>query len=145
MTEKKQRFISLDEGYDFIIRDTITHNDLCDVDSVIDSYLTSSEGKSKLSNLEKKYESYDEEPFSELIFEEKFEPYAVEPKFKKLKVPEKCGECKSCNAAPTGLPYCHMKAISSVNLQTHISSIDVNIDSRPDWCPIIKINDELDR
>ena len=36
MTEKKQRFISLDEGYDFIIRDTITHTDLCDVDSVID-------------------------------------------------------------------------------------------------------------
>jgi hypothetical protein len=95
--------------------------------------------------LEKKYASYDKEPFSELIFEEKFELYAVEPKFKKLKVPEKCGECKSCNAAPTGLPYCRMKAVSSVNSQMDISSIDVNIDSRPAWCPIIKINDELDR
>ena len=32
----KKRFIALDEGYDFIIRDTITHNDLCDVESIID-------------------------------------------------------------------------------------------------------------
>ncbi|MDT3386705.1 MAG: hypothetical protein LIR46_02925 [Bacteroidota bacterium] len=95
--------------------------------------------------LKKKYASYDEEPFSELIFLEKFEPYAVEPKFKKLKVPEKCGECKSCSAAANGLPYCHMESVSSINSQMDISSIYVNIDSRPVWCPIIKMNDELDK
>lgn len=95
--------------------------------------------------LKKKYASYDEEPFSELIFEERYEPYAAEPKFKKLKVPEKCGECKSCSVAHTGLLYCHMEVVSSFNSQMDISSIHVNIDSRPDWCPIIKINDELDK
>lgn len=94
--------------------------------------------------LEKKYASYNEGSFSDLVFEEKYEPYAVEPKFKKLKVPEKCGECQSCNAAITGSPYCHMEATSSVNSQMDISSIYVNIDSRPIWCPIIKINNELD-
>lgn len=35
MAENK-RYIALDEGYDLMIRDTITHNDLCDVDSVVD-------------------------------------------------------------------------------------------------------------
>ena len=49
--------------------------------------------------LENKYASYNEGSLSDLIFEEKFEPYAVEPRFKKLKVPEKCKECKSCQAA----------------------------------------------
>lgn len=95
--------------------------------------------------LEKKYASYNEGSFNDLIFEEKFEPYAIEPKLKKLKVPEKCGECKSCNVAITGSTYCRMGAASSVNSQMDISSIYVNIDSRPVWCPIIKMNDELDR
>ena len=94
--------------------------------------------------LENKYASYNEGSFSDLIFEEKFEPYAVEPQFKKLKVPEKCGKCQSCNAAITGSPYCRMEAASSVNSQMDISSIYVNIDSRPIWCPIIKMNNELD-
>ena len=95
--------------------------------------------------LEKKYASYNEGSLNDLIFEEKFEPYAVEPQFKKLKVPEKCGKCRSCNAAITGSPYCRMESASSVNSQMDISSIYVNIDSRPVWCPIIKMNDELDR
>ena len=94
--------------------------------------------------LEKKYASYNEGSFSDLIFEEKFEPYAIEPKFKKLKVPEKCGECKSCNIAITGSPYCYMEAISPNNSQMDISSIYVDINSRPVWCPIIKTNKELD-
>lgn len=95
--------------------------------------------------LEKKYASYNEGSFSDLIFEEKYEPYAVELKFKKLKVPEKCGECRSCNVTITGSPYCRMEAVSSVDSQMDISSIYVNVDSRPVWCPIIKTNDELDR
>lgn len=95
--------------------------------------------------LEKKYASYNEGSFSDLVFEEKYEPYAVEPKFKKLKVPEKCGKCQNCSVAITGAPYCRMEVIPSVNSQTDISSIYVNIDSRPVWCPIIKANDELDR
>ena len=94
--------------------------------------------------LEKKYASYNEGSFSDLVFEEKYEPYAIEPRFKKLKVPEKCGECKSCNAAVTGSPYCHMEAISSDNPQMNISTVYVDLDSRPVWCPIIKMNNELD-
>ena len=73
------------------------------------------------------------------------EQEAIEPKFRKLKVPEKCGECRSCNTAITLSPYCRMEAASSVNSQMDISSIYVNIDSRPVWCPIIKVNDALDR
>ena len=96
-------------------------------------------------HLEEKYASYNEGSFSDLVFEEKFEPYAIESKFKKLKVPEKCGKCRSCNAAITGSPYCRIEAASSVNSQMDISSIYVNIDSIPVWCPIIKINAELDR
>ena len=99
----------------------------------------------ELERLEKKYASYNEGSYNDLVFEEKYEPYAIEPKFKKLKVPEKCGECHSCDAAITGSPYCRMEAASSVNSQMDISSIYVNIDSRPVWCPIIKVNDELDR
>lgn len=95
--------------------------------------------------LEKKYGYLNEGNFSDLVFEEKYELYAVEPKFKKLKVPEKCGKCQSCNAEITGSPYCRMEAASSVNSQMDISSIFVDIDSRPVWCPIIKVNDELDR
>lgn len=95
--------------------------------------------------LEKKYAFYNEGSFSDLIFEEKFEPYAVEPQFKKLKVPEKCGECRSCNAAITGSPYCRIEAASPINQQADVSSIYVDIDSIPVWCPIIKTNNELDR
>ena len=90
--------------------------------------------------LEKKYASY-----SNLIFESKYEPYAVDPQFKKLKVPEKCGKCRNCSVAITGSPYCRMEAASSVNPQMDISSIYVDIDSRPIWCPIIKMNDELNK
>lgn len=96
-------------------------------------------------HLEEKYGYLNEGHFSDLVFEEKYEPYAIEPKFKKLKAPEKCGKCRSCNVAITGSPYCRMEAASSVNSQMDISSIYVNIDSIPVWCPIVKINDELDR
>ena len=95
--------------------------------------------------LEKKYASYNEGSFSDLVFDEKYEPYAIEPKFKKLKVPEKCKDCHSCQVAITGSSYCYAEAIGSNNSQMDISSIYVNIDSRPVWCPIIKVNDELDR
>ena len=94
--------------------------------------------------LENKYASYNEGSFNDLIFEEKYEPYAVEPQFKKLKVPVNCKECKSCQAAITGSSYCNMAAVSSDNLQTSISTIFVDPDSRPVWCPIIKMNNELD-
>lgn len=95
--------------------------------------------------LEQTYGYLNEGHFSDLVFEEKYEPYAIEPKFKKLKIPEKCGECRSCSAVITRSPYCRMEAASPFNSKTDISSIYVNIDSRPIWCPIIKMNDELDR
>lgn len=100
----------------------------------------------EIPRLKEKYSSRleDENGWYVLGFEAKYEPYAVEPRFKKLKVPEKCGKCQSCNAAITGSPYCRMEVASSVNPQMDISSVYVNIDSRPVWCPIIKINNELD-
>lgn len=95
--------------------------------------------------LENKYASCNGGVFSNLVFEEKFEPYAVDPQFKKLKVPEKCGKCRSCNAAITGSPYCRMEAASLVNSQMDISTIYVDVNSRPTWCPMIKMSNELDR
>lgn len=77
--------------------------------------------------LEEKYGYLNEGSFSDLVFDEKYEPYAIEPKFKKLKVSEKCGECKLCDSAITGAAY----------------YVDVNL--RPIWCPIVKANEELDR
>ena len=44
----------------------------------------------------------------------------------------------------TGSPYCRIEAASSVNSQMDISSIYVNVDSRPIWCPIDKANKEID-
>lgn len=94
--------------------------------------------------LEQVYGYLNEGHFSDLVFEEKYEPYAVEPQFKKLKVPEKCKECKSCQAAIIGSPYCNMAVVSSDNPQMNISTIYIDPDSRPIWCPIIKMNNELD-
>ena len=38
-----------------------------------------------------------------------------------------------------------MEAASPVNSQMDISTVYVNTDSRPVWCPIIKVNNGLDR
>lgn len=94
--------------------------------------------------LEKEYGYLNDAHFSDLVFEEKYEPYAVEPQFKKLKVPEKCKECKSCQVAINGSLYCTMGVVSSDNPQMNISTICVDPDLRPIWCPIIKMNNELD-
>lgn len=48
-----KRFIALDEGYDFIIRDSFTHIDLCDVGIIIDVL---NELATKCSKLEKENE-----------------------------------------------------------------------------------------
>lgn len=85
------------------------------------------------------------EDLARILNEQPTIPYTLEPQLKKLKVPEKCGKCRSCSVAITGSPYCRMEAASSVNSQMDISTIYVNVDSRPVWCPIIKMNDELDR
>lgn len=85
--------------------------------------------------------------FDNVRFEYKYEPYAEKPKFKRLKVPDRCSECASCDAAITGSAYCHMESIlPKNNTQTNnvIECFIKDVEKRPDWCPIIKTNKELD-
>ena len=57
----------------------------------------------------------------------------------KLEVPEKCGDCKSM--APYGQKYyCHMDALSSDSPHQDISTIFIEPESRPNWCPMIRLN-----
>ena len=93
--------------------------------------------------LRDKYER--EKEWANFDFDVMYVEYAKEPKFKKLKVPEKCADCKSCSSEITGIPYCGLECFSSKNQQTDISTIYVNANTRPSWCPIIKLNESLDR
>ena len=57
----------------------------------------------------------------------------------KLEVPEKCGDCKSMT--PYGQKYyCHTDALSSDSPHQDISTIFIEPESRPDWCPMIRLN-----
>ena len=61
----------------------------------------------------------------------------------KLDSPVKCDDCKSMYTI--GLCYfCHMAAISPDNSQQDISTIYVDPNSKPDWCPIDKVNTTLE-
>ena len=72
----------------------------------------------------------------------KFCPLQEVPEKKdfEFEIPEKCGDCKSMT--PYGEKYyCHMDAISPENSQQDISTIFVNPESRPVWCPTVKMNE----
>ena len=103
----------------------------------------------EIPRLKEKYSNRleDENGWYVLGFEAKYESFAMKPKFKRLKVPEKCRDCKSCESALTGVPYCHMRFIlPEKDLYTNVvyeCGIE-DIDKRPDWCPIVKANKELD-
>lgn len=59
-------------------------------------------------------------------------------------VPEKCKDC--CNISP--LYYdsyiCSLSCIHSSNPEADISTVKVNPESRPEWCPMVKVNTEYD-
>lgn len=89
--------------------------------------------------------------FNNVSFEYKYEPYVEKPKFKKLKVPEKCDDCQSCSSSITAdYAYCRMESITQNSTKDPGMTQIVNtgcitdINKRPEWCPIIKINRELD-
>lgn len=85
-------------------------------------------------------------PTGFLGFDVQYEPWFEKPKFRKMKVPEKCGKCNSCGSlVGGGESYCHMAIVSSENPEIDISSVYVNTDSRPIWCPIVKMNKDLER
>ena len=60
----------------------------------------------------------------------------------KLKTPEKCKDCSSMSLYGQKY-YCHMDAIFPENQQQDISTIFVDPESKPDWCPIDEMNDNL--
>ncbi len=61
----------------------------------------------------------------------------------KLKQPEKCKDCKSCHNYSENKFYCGMA--TSENPELDISTIYLkDLNNRPDWCPIVKINKSLD-
>ena len=61
----------------------------------------------------------------------------------KLTPPEKCGDCEGM--LPYGEKhYCHMDAISSKCSGQDISTIFVDPESRPDWCPIMQMNGKIE-
>ena len=67
--------------------------------------------------LEKKYASYNEGPFSDLIFEEKFEPYAIEPKFKKHD--NDIVRCKDCKHRIDGC--CYSRKSNQISFGAHVA------------------------
>lgn len=88
--------------------------------------------------------------FDNVRFEYKYEPYAEKPKFKKLKVPARCKDCQSCVSAITGSAYCRMGTITQNDnikdpgMTQTVNAYITDITKRPEWCPIIKTNKELD-
>ena len=60
----------------------------------------------------------------------------------KFETPEQCVNCQSM--MPFGDNYyCHMEAISPDNSQQDISTIFVDPELRPGWCPMIRLNDKI--
>lgn len=56
-----------------------------------------------------------------------------------FKVPPCCKECSSMVEYPGPLGskfYCHMKAIDPTAQQQDISTVFVDPETRPDWCPL---------
>ena len=64
-----------------------------------------------------------------------------------IKVPKCCKECKSLGEYPWVAGsckfYCHMKAIEPVNQCQDISTIYIDPETRPDWCPMIDVQKSL--
>lgn len=61
-----------------------------------------------------------------------------------LEEPEYCKECKSISQINEENWYCHMSAVLPENSQLDISTVMVDPEGKPEWCPITKINKQLD-
>ena len=65
-----------------------------------------------------------------------------EKKHFKMDVPDKCKNCTSCYILPTATFYCGMAG----NDRTNIISIGIeDTNKRPDWCPVQKLNESLEK
>lgn len=61
----------------------------------------------------------------------------------KLKQPEKCKDCISCLELPAKTFYCSMAG--SEHPEMNISTIYIkDVNNRPNWCPIVKLNKSLE-
>ena len=63
-----------------------------------------------------------------------------------FKVPPCCKECSSLIEYPGPLGskfYCHMKAIEPADQCMDISTIYVDPETRPDWCPMIDVQNNF--
>jgi len=61
----------------------------------------------------------------------------------KFKQPEKCKDCVSCHTHSTGNSYCGMA--TAENPEMNITTIYIkDINTRPDWCPIVRLNKSLE-
>ena len=61
-----------------------------------------------------------------------------------LNSPDACGKCGSI-ARFGDHTYCHMESVSPMNTQRDVSTIFVDPDSKPNWCPIDRINANLEK
>lgn len=62
-------------------------------------------------------------------------------------IPDKCKDCISVGEYPGPLGskfYCHMNSIQPNDVQQDISTCYVDPETRPEWCPMEKINKELE-
>ena len=60
----------------------------------------------------------------------------------KLKMPETCGDCQSKIQMNVDGFYCTMPHGSP---EQDISTVRVSLDSRPDWCPVVKMNETISK
>ena len=73
---------------------------------------------------------------------------SVHLKVPKFKIPEKCKDCHNVYM-PFGVPltedrYCNLKLVSIEDPQLDMSVTKIDLESRPDWCPLIEVNDKMD-
>ena len=71
--------------------------------------------------------------------------YEIQNETVQLKEPSCCKECKSIGLIGGANWYCHMSAILPDNPQMDISTIYVNPEEKPSWCPISNTNDKLSK
>ena len=65
------------------------------------------------------------------------------PIWSKLKVPDCCGECESMFGYQDCY-VCHMPTSDPLKQMCDVKSFRVEPDKRPDWCPIVTLNNDMD-
>lgn len=88
--------------------------------------------------------------FNTVGFDEQYIEYASYNEMKNhfsYNVPDKCKDCKCVGeySGPLGGKfYCHLKSVDLNNIQQDISTFYVDPETRPEWCPMEKMNKDLD-